>query len=124
MVFDESDIYYRDCTPATWNGYVVEGFVLPVTQLSAVWQQDDRHMVRVLHPFYQGTGALFDLRVIILPNQPAFLGILVHRLIYAHKSPSGFTFGGPSDGTYMLNAIYPLPEGEKAEGSLDYRAPQ
>ena len=28
IAFIEEDYYYRGCTPDTWNGYVIEGFVL------------------------------------------------------------------------------------------------
>jgi hypothetical protein len=28
LVFKEHDIYYRNCTPDTWNGFVIESFIL------------------------------------------------------------------------------------------------
>ena len=121
MVFDESDLYYRNCTSSTWNAYLIEGFVLSTELLWTARVQNGKEVVKVFHPFYQGKGALFDLRVIVLPSQPVFLGMLASRTCLEHKAPSGFTFGGPSDGTYMLNAIYPLPKSVTTiDGSLDY----
>lgn len=122
MIFGESDFYYRDSTCDTWNSYVVEGFVISNKYSWAIRESNGQLTARIFHPFFERTGATFDLRVMPLPNQPVYLGMMVSRLESHFQSPSGFCFGGPSDITlkHGLMALYPAPETINVDGSLDY----
>ncbi len=121
IVFSEDDYYYRRCSPDTWNGYVIEGFVLENQYWGAVRNREGKLTVTVM-PMFEAIGAIFDFRVVPLPGQPVLLGLMTSRLRTDFGTPSGFTLNGPSDlkSKEALSAIYPAPE-VLGVSSLDYR---
>jgi hypothetical protein len=120
IIFSEEDYYYRRCTPDTWNGYAVEVFVLEERYWGAVRKRDGKLTLNVM-PMFEAVGAVFEFRVVPLPDQPLLLGLLVSRLETEFDVPSGFTLSGPSDlkTTQVLNAVYPAPA-EVGIPKLDY----
>lgn len=79
VVFSEEDYYYRNCTPDTWNGYVIEGFVLEERYWGAVRQREGKLVMNAM-PMFEAVGAVFEFRVVPLPKQPILLGLIVSRI--------------------------------------------
>ena len=120
IVFSEDDYYYRRCTPDTWNGYVIEGFVSEDRYWGAVRNRDGKLTMSVM-PMFEAIGAVFELRVVSLPGQPVLLGLMTSRIETNFDMPSGFTLNGPSDqeSKEVLSAVYPAPK-DLDVSSLDY----
>lgn len=120
VIFTEEDYYYRGCTPDTWNGYVIEAFVLEERYWGAVRHREGKLALNAM-PMFEAVGAVFEFRVVPLPGQPLLLGLMVSRLETAFDVPSGFTLNGPSDlkTTQVLHAVYPAPE-DLGIPKLDY----
>lgn len=121
IAFTEEDYYYRRCTPDTWNGYVVEGFVLEERYWGATRRRGEKLVLTVM-PMFEAIGAVFEFRVVPLLEQPLLLGLLVSRVTTKFQSPSGFVLNGPGDleESQALAALYPAP-GKLEASSLDYR---
>ncbi|HET7477943.1 MAG TPA: hypothetical protein VFJ72_00365 [Rubrobacteraceae bacterium] len=121
IAFAEEDYYYRACTPDTWNGYLIEGFVLEERYWGATRHRGGKLLLTVM-PMFEAIGAVFEFRVVPLPGQPLLLGMLVSRVRTEFQSPSGFTLSGPADvrEELALAALYPAPQDLEAS-SLDYR---
>lgn len=111
VIFSEEDYYYRRCTPDTWNGYVIEAFVLEDRYWGAVRKREGKLTLAVM-PMFEAIGAVIELRVVPLPGQPLLLGLMVSKLTTSFAVPSGFTLNGPSDlkTNQVLHAVYPAPE--------------
>jgi hypothetical protein len=122
VVFSEEDYYYRRCTPDTWNGYVIEGFVLKDRYWGAVRNCEGKLTMSMM-PMFEAVGAVFEFRVVPLPGQPVLLGLMTSKVETGFDTPSGFTLNGPSDlkSEEALAAIYPAPEDLGISSSLDYR---
>ncbi len=121
IAFTEEDYYYRGCTPNTWNGYVIEGFVLEERYWGATRRRGEKLALTVM-PMFEAIGAVFELRVVPLPEQPLLLGLMVSRITTEFQSPSGFVLNGPAniEESQALAALYPAPE-DFVTSSLDYR---
>jgi len=121
VVFSEEDYYHRSCTADTWNGYIIEGFVLPDRYWGGVRIRDDKLTLTVM-PMFEAIGAVFDFRVVPLPGQSVLLGLMTSKVETDFDAPSGFTLNGPSDlkSKEVLGAFYPAPH-DLGIASLDYR---
>jgi hypothetical protein len=129
LVFEEEDFYYRDCTPETANGWIVEAWVFPLRMWSGVRKRGDRYVLMRHFEGFERYGATLELYVIPLPNQPVFLGVFAGRVGVSFDVPSGWTLNGPGyrDQTgrgRVLMAFYPrLPMmDEDKAGTMDYEA--
>lgn len=130
LVFDENDVLYRNASPEHWNGYVIEGFVFPSNLLKNVRPLGPgKTVLPLFHRRFEGRGAHFDFRVMLLPNQPVFLGFLVSRIEVAPigadgaQVASGSILSGPRDFDGIgLYAFCPSPYTERTgpAASLDW----
>lgn len=121
VAFGEEDYYYRRCTPDTWNGYLIEGFVFPDVFWGTVRNRGGKLIATLLSPMFETVAPVFDYRVVPLPGQPILLGFLVSRVQTSFSSPSGFSLHSPSDLGDALFAQYPPQLLTDSAESLDYR---
>lgn len=122
LVFSDRDFHNKDHYLRPWiraksrenpykdPAYNIEAFVLPRRLLSQVQiGRPGESVVRIFHPSYQWRGGQIDLRVVDLPGQPVFLGLMVSRTEHEWASDSGFSLHSPSDMKHALAAVYPAP---------------
>jgi hypothetical protein len=124
IVFSEEDFYYRDSTPDDWSAYLIEGFVFPLLFWGAVRKRAGGLTLTLAHPYFEVPGGVHEFRVIPLPEQSVFLGLLASRLDGGTPlTPSGFILSGPSEfrRADALMAMYPSPWPTPPEEDLDYR---
>jgi len=122
LVFNEHDIYYRNCTPDTWNGFVIESFVLSFRMWSGVRGPADNLRISMGFRGFEGSGANLEFRVIQLPDQPVFLALAVSRVRVDFDAASGFLLHSQSDMKHALMAMYPRIEtSEAAAQDLSWR---
>jgi hypothetical protein len=110
IVFAERDMYYRNCTPDTWNGFAIECFVLSFRMWSGVHGPSDDLRISMGFRGFEGSGANLDFRVVHLPDQPVFLALAVSRTRVEFDPPSGFILHSQSDMKHALMAMYPSIE--------------
>jgi hypothetical protein len=121
--FDPSDFdYEHGSLPGTCNALHVSVFLLPNRLLGRIELKGPRYnTVTLFHPGYNWRGGRITLRVIELPGQPIFMGVMVRRNQAFWDAPSGFTLHSPSDMHHSLMAMYPaLLPGEPPDESLDW----
>jgi hypothetical protein len=122
MIFTEREMYYRNCTPDTWNGFVIESFVLSFRMWSGVRGPADDLRISMGFRGFEGSGANLDFRVIQLPDQPVFLALAVSRIRVDFDPPSGFMLNSQSDMKHALIAMYPrFDTSEMAAQDLTWR---
>jgi len=120
LLFSEDDFYYRLCTPDDWNAYLIEAFVFTDNDWAGVRNRDGKFTLTRAFPEFDAHFAVLDLRLVRLPNQPIFLGIIVSRTKVDFGSPSGFCLAGPTDRKHGLQAMYPPPMKDPPSARLDY----
>lgn len=126
IVFGEEDMYYRNCTPETANGWIIEVLAFPIRFWNAVRKKGNRYVISMSFGMFEASGAVIELRVIPLPQQNVFLAGFASRAGLKFKSPSGWTINGPGqmDQTgrgQVLMAFYPDPVGKREDAEkLDF----
>lgn len=112
VIFEESDWYYRGCSPAEATGWFVEFFVFPARYWAAA--RKGRHGFFLTLSFYgfEASMGVIEMRIIELPGQPIFLAGFASRCRPRFSTPSGWVLGGPGevDETGLgrvLHAFYP-----------------
>lgn len=131
IVYDLPTIQLRDCGAVDANALLIEIFTLPRSERNSARKLGDYLAVKRSFPGHTGPVKTFDLTVIDIPDPNVFLGILASRVRSHFTSPSGWTMGGPGSTetrgrrvrSYVLNAVYPLPNGLENLPSLDYIPP-
>ncbi len=123
VVFEESDWYYRVRSPNDATAWFIESFVFPEHYWGAV--RKDRRGFNLTLSFlqFEASMGVIELRVIELPKQPIFLGILVSRIRTNFSASSGWTICGPGERAKTedryLFAFYPEVGFPKPKRSLD-----
>ena len=117
-VFRQEDFYFRG--PANqWNGFILEGFLMSWRKYGSGVRQNLGHQVWVgTLPYISLITFRHELRVIDLPGQRHFLGIMVSRSPFdgEREAKSGFSLGGPSCcgpediWPKTISAVYPYPD--------------
>jgi hypothetical protein len=126
-VFEEEDCYFRGTTADCANAWTVEAFVLPRNFWGGVHRQSDKLSITLVFGNFEAPGVVFELRVVDLPGQPVFIGLLVSRMQTTFAGESGFVLSGPghrfTDGKgEVLMACYPADAcgGSSGTASLNY----
>ncbi|OAI47507.1 hypothetical protein AYO44_09340 [Planctomycetaceae bacterium SCGC AG-212-F19] len=121
IIFDVAEPQYRRCGAANWNAYMLEVMVLPRKLKSGISRAaSNRPTISLYYPSFEGRPTLHTFRVVELPGQPIFIGLLASRCRAGFPTPSRFTMSGPTDGRATLMAIYPDFLGESLPYSVDY----
>ena len=129
-VFEASDLWHNpDFSNADDTAYNLEVFMLPNSELNAVQTSNEKRILKRNLPFKSSFKFLFTLRVIELPGQPYFLGVIVSRIRPKSQIGAGYSISSPgcwrSDGqATSITAMYPRPDfvDELNTTSLDYRS--
>jgi hypothetical protein len=130
LMFDENDVLDRSAPQELRNGYLIEGFVFPSNLVKNVRPLGPgKTVLPYFHRGFEGRGAHFNFRVLLLPNQPVFLGFLVSRIGVAPigadgaQVASGAILNGPRDfegiGVYAF-CPSPYTDGNGPTASLDW----
>jgi hypothetical protein len=120
IVFDESDLYHRNCTPDTYNGYVIWGFVFQESMWTVARKRPGAgYSLFTARP--ELAGGIIEWRIMQLPGQPIFIGLSANRTRVGFPEPSGFNMNSPGtrgddDRGHVLMATYPGPLGRAAKG--------
>lgn len=121
VLFTDSDLYFKRCTPGNHNGVSVEFFLLPVMSWSGVQRRDGNLILDMVFPNFDAAFGVVSLRVLPLPGQPFILGVMVSRIRVGFNSPSGYQLNSPSLNGEALMANYPCPIDGRSSASMDYR---
>lgn len=129
-VFEDEDTYFRRCTSANANGWLLEAFVLPRRLWAGVRVRGGKHLVSFAFDAFEATRAVLEFRAIDLPGQPVFLGVMLSRGRVSFPTQSGFVLNGPGfrrpDGSgEVLVALYPAEAAGGTSGTttLDFVRP-
>lgn len=128
VVFQQDDMYFRHCTPTTWDGgYLIEGFVFPGRYWQAVRQRGDRNLLTIAHREFEIPGTMFEFRVVQLAaNQSIFVGVIVSKVQrFSNRVPSGFLLHSPSEfraADALLASYPPMWDAAESSPSLNYEA--
>jgi len=124
LVFEESDWYYRGCSPSSATGWAVEFFVFPSRYWSAARKTRRGFTLSLsFYAFEAGMGVI-EMRIIELPDQPIFLAGFVSRCRTSFPSSSGWVLSGPGERSATglgrnLSAHYPKFDFSKPTTPLD-----
>ena len=120
-----SELYYRNCTPQSANGIVIEGFILPAVFWEGVRGNITELRLQMMFRGFIVGGAILDVRVIQLESPNYLLGIIANRTATKFPTASGFQMGSPRDRqNNCIYAIYPSPdETLKMLYTLNYKRP-
>jgi len=97
------------------TSYNVEIFMFGSQILNKVRQDGSKRMLKMGLPFRSEFRFEHDLRVLELPHQSIFLGVIVSRFPPLNINPSGYVLGGPGLGgpgeqMRCIAAQYPRPD--------------
>jgi hypothetical protein len=113
IVFEPGDVYYRGCTPSDATSWVLQIYAFPSRVTPPLQFQDGCALLKV--GFEQLNGPIYSVaqfKVVQLPKEEVFLGLLVSRVVTTFPAQSGWAISGPGDCTsarrgYALMAAYP-----------------
>lgn len=130
MSFKNGDFYFRRHQETDQQGYLVEVFMFPRSMFRNVTGVGTMQQLKVKLPYHTLLDYPHELRVVDLPGQYAFLGVMVSKISVDFPTSSGFSLHGPAfpdpeTGEFMsIAAMYPHPEWEEGREtcSLDYES--
>jgi hypothetical protein len=128
-VFEKDNLWHHPkFSTAADTAYNLEFFMFPREKLRAARLEDNRLMLKSTLPFKSRFKFDFDMRVLELPHQPVFLGLILSRIQPDGRISSGYKIGGPGCGgpgepKRSIMAYYPRPDllDQFNPVSLDYK---
>jgi hypothetical protein len=127
VIFHSKDIYYRGCTPRTFNSYRLEGFIFDPNMWAGVRGPENDLRLSMGFRYFEGSGANLEFRVLPLLKTECFIGICISRSHVDFPSASGYQLSFPSDRragadvAQTLMACYPRFGGMGVDAEpLDY----
>lgn len=130
-VFGEGDFYHGG-GPELTNACLIEIFHFETRFWSAVRKSNDSYILTMVFQMSEAAGAARELRVLELPGQSFFLGVLVSRTRASFEASSGWVINGPSVITdqhekigEQIVAFYPKEAvpGKTISGSINFSPP-
>lgn len=125
-VFESHEMYYRTCTPRSFNGYHIEGWIFHPNMWAGVRGNENDLRLSMGFRNFEGSGANLEFRVFPLAKYDYFVGLMVSKIQLSFTQHSGFQLTGPSDrrkGSNLANtlmAFYPRLDGMQFAEPLDY----
>ena len=127
IVFEPSDVYYRNSTPLTANSWALGIYAFPIGTVPPLQFEGDKGvMLYQPHPITAGVpGAVIKMKTIHLAAEKMYLGLYVERFVMDVPVQSGWMLNGPGNYTQyqsgdVLSATYPRREiPTEGLGSLD-----
>jgi hypothetical protein len=126
LVFEPSDFYYRGTTPEEANAWVLGIYVFPIAVTPPVRFKNEHPVLEVaLEGLNPPWVSVVDLKVVHLPVEKVFLGLMVNHFKSSSRPKSGWSINGPGDWTmeqkgHVLMASYPaMKAAVRGRESLD-----
>ncbi len=125
VIFEPTDFYYRGCSSTDANSWMLAIYAFQAGITPPVQFYQGQPVVETsLESLNAGMTSVVRLRIITLPKELVFLGLMVNRTITGFPSSSGWMLNGPGDFTstrrgHVLMGIYPRIEVPTALGTLD-----
>ena len=128
-IFEHGDLWHNpNFSTLEDTAYNLEVFMFPVSLLPRARMIGDKRIFSMYLPFGLPVKFPFDLRILELPHQPYFLGLILSRIKPDSEIESGYKIGGPGCGgpgepKKSIFAWYPCPEEIRAHLNpswLDY----
>jgi len=113
LVFEPNQFYYRSCTPAQANSWILSIYVFPKRVVPPLRFEQGHYLLDVALEGLNGPlVSVVRLSVVHLPKEEISLGLFVNRTITDFPSRSGWILSGPGDYTegrkgYVLMGFYP-----------------
>jgi hypothetical protein len=130
LIFEPSDFYYRGTTPEEANAWVLSIYAFPIGVTPPVRFRNGNP---VLEAALEGLNppwiSVVELKVVHLPAEKIFLGLLLNHIKNSGDPKSGWAISGPGDWTlqqkgYVLMGSYPaIEDAVWGRGSLDRDQP-
>jgi hypothetical protein len=126
IIFEPSDFYYRGATPEDADAWVLSIYAFPIAVTPPVRFRNGNLLLDVaLEGLNPPWVSVIELKVVHLPTERVFLGVMVNHVKSSGRLKSGWSISGPGDWTmqqkgHVLMASYPALRGALgARGSLD-----
>lgn len=113
LIFEPSDFYYRGSTPEDANTWILSIFAFPIAVTPPVRFKGGNAVLDVaLEGLYGPWVSVVELKVVHLPVEKVFLGLMVNHFKSSGRPKSGWSISGPGDWTmqqkgHVLMASYP-----------------
>jgi hypothetical protein len=113
LVFRPKDFYYRECEPATANGWVLQIFAFPIGSVPPCRYENGDLVCDVAIERLSGLLiSVMRMKIVRLPKEKVFLGLAMNRAVVSFPSASGWVLSGPGDHSakkkgHVLMAYYP-----------------
>ena len=126
LIFEPSDFYYRGIKPEEANAWLLNIYAFPIGVVPPVRFKNGSAVLEVaLEGLNPPWVSVLELKVVHLPAEKVFLGLLLNRFKFSGGPKSGWAINGPGDWTmqqkgHVLMASYPAMKAAVAgRGSLD-----
>jgi hypothetical protein len=112
LVFEPEDMYFRNCTQETANGFILEVFVFPKRYWAATRQRDGEYRLTLSFIGFEASYGVIEMKVLDLPDQDILLAGFVSHFNVSFTTTSGWVLNGPGNHNdsgqgHVLFAIYP-----------------
>jgi hypothetical protein len=112
IIFEETDWYYRGCSPSEANGWDIEFFVFPERYWLAARKKHDRFTLTLSFINFEVSMGVIEMQIVELPGQPIILAGFSSRTRTSFPSTSGWVLSGPGNRNaaglgHVLQAYYP-----------------
>jgi hypothetical protein len=113
LVFEPDQFYYRACTPAEANQWILGIYVFPKRVIPPVrFRQEHCLLDATIEGVNGPIASVVHLSVLHFPEEEFFLGLIVNRTFAPLSSRSGWILSGPGDYTkdrkgHVLMGFYP-----------------
>lgn len=126
LIFEPSDFYYRGTTPEEANAWVLSIYAFPIAVTPPVRFKSGNPVLEVaLEGLNIPWVSVVELKVVHLPVEKIFLGLMVNHFKSSEHPKSGWSINGPGDWTmqqkgHVLMGSYPAKgTAMGGRGSLD-----
>jgi hypothetical protein len=100
LVFEPDQFYYRACTPAEANRWLIAVYVFPKRVIPPIRYRGGHIILDAAIEGLNGPiSSVVQLSVLPLPKDQVFLGIIVNHISASNPSRSGWILSGPGDYT-------------------------
>jgi hypothetical protein len=127
LIFEPSDFYYRGTTPEEANAWILSIYAFPIGVTPPVrFRNGNPVLEAALEGLNPPWVSVVELKVVHLPAERVFLGLLLNHYKTSEGPKSGWMINGPGDWTlqqkgHVLMGSYPaMKAAGGGRGSLDH----
>jgi hypothetical protein len=126
LIFEPSDFFYRGTTPEEANAWILSIYAFPIGVTPPVrFRNGNPVLEAALEGLNPPWVSVVELKVVHLPAEKVFLGLILNRIKSSGGPKSGWYINGPGDWTmqqkgHVLMGSYPATiTAVRGRGSLD-----